>query len=88
MVAVDELAVTHDGGAGILFLGLGLTFAALTRVSSQGGRMRWALIPAGVLLALGVLITATATHLLGYVTALALIGVGAYLISRTVRLRK
>jgi len=88
MVAVDQLVVTHDGGAGILFLGLGLTFAALTRVSSQGGRMRWALIPAGVLLALGVLITAAATHLLGYAAALALIGVGGYMISRTVRLRK
>jgi len=39
---------------GVFFLGRGLTFALLTLLPTPEGRMRWALIPAAVLLIMGI----------------------------------
>jgi hypothetical protein len=70
---------------GIFFLGLGLTFGLLAVLPSPDGRMRWAFIPAAVLLAMGLLITTAAAELLNYLWPIALILVGVYLIFRVVR---
>jgi hypothetical protein len=68
---------------GMFFLGLALTFAVLALVPTPQGRMRWALIPAGVLLVMGVLLFATLTRAVEFVWPAALIAVGLFLIVRT-----
>ena len=70
---------------GVLFLGLGLTFGLLSLLPTPQGRMRWALIPAAVLLVMGLLITAAATGILEYLWPAALIVVGLYLLFRMFR---
>ena len=67
---------------GIFFLGLGLTFGLLSFLPTPQGRMKWTLIPAAVLLAMGLLVTATAAELMRYIGPAALILVGLYLILR------
>ena len=68
---------------GVFFLGLGLTFALLAFLPTPEGRMKWALIPAGVLLVMGLLITAAATAIINYLWPAALILGGIYLLFRT-----
>ena len=72
---------------GVLFLGLGLTFGLLSLLPTPHGRMRWTLIPAAVLLVIGVLITAAATGIFEYLWAIALILAGLYLLLRMFRSR-
>lgn len=72
---------------GVFLLGLGLTFGLLSLVPTPRGRMRWALIPAAVLLVIGLLITAATTGILEYLWAIALILVGLYLLFRIFRPR-
>ena len=72
---------------GVLFLGLGLTFGLLSLLPTPHARMRWALIPAAVLLVIGVLITAAATGIFEYLWAIALILAGLYLLLRMFRSR-
>ena len=70
---------------GVLFLGLGLTFGLLSFLPTPQGRMKWALIPAAVLLVMGLLITAATTGILEYLWPAALIVVGLYLLFRMFR---
>jgi len=70
---------------GVLFLGLGLTFGLLSLLPTPQGRMKWALIPATVLLVMGLLITAATTGILEYLWPAALILVGLYLLFRMFR---
>ena len=70
---------------GVFFLGLGLTFGLLAFLPSPEGRMRWALIPAAVLLIMGLVIMAAAVEILNYLWPAALILVGVYLIFRVAR---
>jgi hypothetical protein len=72
---------------GVFFLGLGLTFGLLAFAPSPEGRMRWALIPAAVLLVMGLVIMAAAVEILNYLWPVALILVGVYLIFRVARSR-
>ncbi len=72
---------------GIFFAGLGLTFALVGLLPTARGRMRWAFIPALVLLLMGLLIFAAAEQLINYLWPLALILAGLYLVFRTFRPR-
>jgi hypothetical protein len=74
--------------SGVFFLGLGLTFGLLSLVPTPEGRMKWALIPAAVLLVMGLLVTAAATAILDYLWPVALILVGVYVIFRTLAPRR
>jgi len=65
---------------GIFFIGLGLTFALLSRLRTPEGRMQWALVPAGVMLVMGLVITAAATELLRDWWPVGLILAGLYII--------
>lgn len=67
---------------GVFFVGLGLTFALLSLVPTPQGRMKWALIPATVLVVMGVLITAAATGSLAFLGGAALILAGLYSLLR------
>jgi hypothetical protein len=80
-VLADRLPDMVVGG--IFFLGLGATFGLVYLLTGHETRQRWALIPGGILGLLGVLLTLSMGGLINYVWALALIGVGVFLLSRT-----
>jgi hypothetical protein len=85
LALVAGLSSTLPGEAvgGLLFLGIGLTFALLSLVQTPQGRMRWPLIPAGVLVVLGLAAFAVAGGaLLSYLWPAALILAGLYLLAR------
>jgi len=87
VVGLSSAQVEFEVG-GVFFLGLGLTFGLLALLPSAQGRMRWPLIPAAVLLVMGMLITAAAGDLLKYVWPAALILVGIYVVSRAFLLKR
>lgn len=70
---------------GVFFLGLGLTFALLAFLPTPEGRMQWALIPAAVLLLMGIFFTAVTFSVLKFIGPAALVLVGLYLVFRTFR---
>jgi hypothetical protein len=70
---------------GIFFIGLGLTFALVALLPNPPPPMRWAWIPAGVLLALGVLAFFGALSLWNWLGPIALIAAGVFLLIRTLR---
>ncbi len=72
-----------DWAGAVFFLGLGLTFGLLSLLRTPEGRMKWALIPAVVMLVMGLVITFAATEVFRYIWPAALILVGLYLIFRT-----
>jgi hypothetical protein len=72
---------------GVFFVGLGLTFALVGLLPIPRGRMRWAFIPALVLVIMGLFIFAAAEQLLNYLWPVALILFGLYLVFRTFRPR-
>lgn len=84
---VDEFLPGLESG-GILFLGMGLTFALVAVLPNPQGQMRWAFIPAVVLFLMGLLITAAATDLVNYIWPIALILVGLYFVFLTFRSRR
>jgi len=70
---------------GIFFLGMGLTFVVLAYLPAQESWMRWALIPAGVLLFMGVIFLVSEFSALEIVGPAVMVLVGLYLIYRTAR---
>ena len=73
---------------GIFFLGLAATFGLVYLHPGASGRIGWALIPAAILLALGVLTSlAAAESLFGYVWPVVLIVIGGFMVYKTVRPR-
>lgn len=84
LITLLDEAFTGIETGGILFLGLGLTFALVAILPNPHGQMRWAYIPAGILFLMGLLIMATATQLINYLWPVALILVGLYFVFRTV----
>jgi hypothetical protein len=73
---------------GVFLMGLGLTFGLLSLIRTPEGRMKWALIPAAVLLIIGMLVTAATVSLLAYLWPVALILVGLYVIARVLLPRR
>jgi hypothetical protein len=80
---LDEITGFDTGG--IFFIGLGLTFALVALLPSERSRMRWAWIPAGILLVMGLFISASAASLLGYIGPVILILAGLFFILRAAR---
>ena len=73
---------------GVFLIGLGLTFGVIGLVPTKQGRMRWAFIPALVLLVIGVILLITSFDLLGLIWPLALIGLGGLIIYYVIRARR
>ena len=67
---------------------LGLTFAALAILPNPIGQMRWAFIPAVVLIVIGIVIAAVQFPVLSVVFALALIVVGVFFLYRAFQWRR
>ncbi|MFP3895339.1 MAG: hypothetical protein ACLFV5_00670 [Anaerolineales bacterium] len=81
VAALENVALGFDPG-GIVLLGIGLTFLLLAMVPIEGMRMRWPLIPGGILLLIGIVVMAGEVAVLQYVWPAALILGGLYLVVR------
>lgn len=83
VAGVELLGVSGIASGSIFFLGLGLTFLALVLLPhSEQKNLRWAWIPAGILLLLGGLLGTPFMVIPGMLWPLALIAAGGYLIWR------
>jgi hypothetical protein len=87
LVTIASYVLGGGWAGGLFFVGLGLTFVLLYFVPTPQGRMKWALIPAAVLVAMGVLITAVTTGSLAFLGGAILILAGLYLLFRMFRSR-
>ena len=72
-------------GPAILFFGLAITFLLVYLLRSGAEHRAWALITAGVLGSIGLLLLLSLGNLLNYLGAAALIAGGGYLVLRAVR---
>lgn len=88
VVALVEEAYPDAETGSIFFVGLGLTFAALAILPNPIGQMRWAFIPAVVLIVIGIVIAAVQFPVLSVVFALALIVVGVFFLFRAFQWRR
>lgn len=73
---------------GLFFLGIGLTFAVLGVLPNTGANLRWAFIPAGIMVVFGLLITAASINLINYVWPALLILGGLFLLLRSYIFRR
>ncbi|NLX36642.1 MAG: hypothetical protein GXY68_08155 [Chloroflexi bacterium] len=81
---VEALRLPFEGGAVMMF-GLAATFGLLALVETPQGRMRWPLIPAGVLAAVGLLILSQSLRLGGLIWPIALVLAGAVFVLRSLK---
>ncbi len=90
LAVVAGLAEAFGGIAtgGLFFLGLAATFGLVYLLPTPEGRMKWALIPAGILGAMGVFIILAATSVINYLWPVALILLGLYLVYRSFMARR
>ena len=86
VVLVNQAGISFLNPASVLFIGLGLTFGLLGLMSTYlNTNLRWAYIPAAILLVLGSVIFTPFVGALGWILPLALIAGGAYLVLRRPR---
>jgi hypothetical protein len=85
LVTIVSYVLGGGWAGGAFFVGLGLTFGLLYLLPTPHGRMKWALIPAAVLVAMGVLITAATTGGFAFLAGAVLILIGLYVIFRMFR---
>jgi hypothetical protein len=85
IVAGIDPFVEGDIGGGIFMFGLGLTFGLLGILPIQEGRMKWAFIPAVVLIIIGFFLISPLLPYVNYIWPLALIILGGYFIIRNLR---
>jgi len=80
---VSEANIDFLNPGSVLFIGLGLTFAVVGLMSTYlEVNLRWAYIPAAILLVMGFVVFTPFVGMLNFVWPLALIGIGAYLVLR------
>jgi hypothetical protein len=84
-VTLVSRQVNGNAAGGVFFAGLGLTFVLVGLLPSPQGKMGWAFIPAAILLVMGIVLIGAFTALTNYVWALALIGIGVWLLLRALR---
>lgn len=84
LAVVAAIADTLDGMVvgGLFFLGLAATFALVYLLPNPEGRAKWALIPAGILGVMGLLLILSLGNLFNYVMPAALILFGIVLVGR------
>lgn len=75
VAGIDEVMPGFEEGS-IFFLGLGVTFALLALSPRHGTHLRWAFIPAAVLIGMGILIGTPFIAYAGSLWPLVLIGLG------------
>jgi hypothetical protein len=67
---------------GIFFLGIGLTFALLGLLPGYENMLRWAFIPAGILILMGLLLTASSSDWINLIFPAVLILIGVFMVGR------
>lgn len=83
VVLVSQANIGFLNPASVLFIGLGITFGLLGMMSTYlNTNLRWAYIPAAIMLVMGIVIFTPFVGALGWIWPLALIAGGAYLILR------
>ena len=80
--------VSGELQGGIFFFGIGLTFALLGIIPNQGGNLRWAFIPAGIMLLMGMLLSTAAIGLINYIWPVLFIVLGLFLLVRNYYFRR
>lgn len=83
--ALPDEGVLISGGA--FFLGLAITFGLVYLSSPSEKRLTWALYPAAVLFALGIVVSLGASNYLNYIWPIGLLAVGVVLIFQSIRRR-
>lgn len=73
---------------GIFLIGLGLTFGVLGFIPTEHGRMRWAFIPAVVLIMIGIFVSLVVYDLFAVLWPLALIAGGLLIIYFVIKTRR
>lgn len=86
MVCLEPFTKGIDLG-GLLFIGLGATFGLVAILPNPTEQKKWAYIPAGILLGVGVLISAFSSTFFAYAWPIILILVGIFLIFRNMKFR-
>lgn len=87
VAALSEYLPDRAAGS-LFFLGLAATFLAVYLLPGPQARMSWALIPAGILGLLGVLVLLSLGGFFNYIWAVLLIVAGLYLLMRNIRVRE
>lgn len=83
VVLVTQADIGFLNPASVLFIGLGLTFGLLGLMSTYlNTNLRWAYIPAVVMLVMGIVIFTPFVGALGWIWPLAFVAGGAYIILR------
>lgn len=82
----DLLRPAFDTGS-LVLIGLGVTFLLVYLLSPVTKKMTWALYPAGILAAIGVIIGITTSPLMSYLGPVVLLAIGGYLVYRAVSAR-
>ncbi len=88
LLTLAGIAALPDGGAwtgGLFFLGMAVTFGLVYILPKPEGKLKWALYPAGILLALAVMVTLGAKDLIQLLWPLALLIAGGAIIFRVLR---
>jgi hypothetical protein len=86
VVSALDSALGDNGGGGLFFLGLGLTFVLVAILPGGSGRS-WALIPGVVLLLFGAIRETSFSGITGYIWPVVLIVLGGFFILRFFRNR-
>jgi hypothetical protein len=79
----DLFRPAFDAGS-LVLIGLGITFLLVYLLSPSTKKMTWALWPAGILAAIGLLIGITTSPYMAYIGPLALLAIGGYLVYRAI----
>lgn len=82
LALVAGLEFLNDWSDSIFFLGLGATFGLVALLPNQTHDTRWAFIPSGILIALGLLLFAPLQSVINYVWPVVLVGLGVYILVR------
>jgi hypothetical protein len=88
LFSLAAMLVLGFQSGGVFLIGLGLTFGVLGFVPTEHGRMRWAFIPAVVLILVGLFITIAAFNLFDLLWPLALIAGGVLIIFFVIKTRQ
>ncbi len=84
VAALDMVFPSLDTGI-VFFLGMGLTFLLVYLLPNPAGQMKWAIIPAAVMLVLAVIVGMESYGSFQYLWPIALIFVGRYMVFRYAR---
>jgi hypothetical protein len=87
-VAGLEQLFTEAGLGGLFFIGTGLTFALLGLLPNTGVNLRWAFIPAVILILFGLVLSTAAVGYIDYVWPVLLILAGFFMILRNFTSRR